>query len=65
MWSYPELADALGLAYREVPDTGPGAMAWLNGQVRGGALEYQSADLEQVLGRPPESMLSRLRASAV
>ncbi|MFF3669777.1 NAD(P)H-binding protein [Microtetraspora malaysiensis] len=62
LWSYPELADALGMTYREVPDSGPGPMAWLNAQVRAGALEYQSDDLERVLGRPAESMIARLRS---
>ncbi|SDM49056.1 NAD(P)H-binding protein [Nonomuraea jiangxiensis] len=62
LWRHPELADALGVAYREVPDSGPGPMSWLNAQVRAGALEFQSADLERVLGRPTESMIARLRS---
>ncbi|HWO68798.1 MAG TPA: NAD(P)H-binding protein [Umezawaea sp.] len=62
LWTYPDLASALGLSYREVPDAGPGPMSWINSRVRAGALEYQSADLAQVLGRPPESVLARLRA---
>ncbi|WP_431927106.1 hypothetical protein [Nonomuraea jabiensis] len=45
----------------ELTDAGPGPMSWLNAQVRAGALEFQSPDLAQVLGRPAESMLDRLR----
>ncbi|MEZ0071981.1 NAD(P)H-binding protein [Planotetraspora sp. GP83] len=61
LWSYPELARTLGLTYREVPDAGPGPMSWLNTQVRMGALERQSDDLERVLGRPAEHVADRLR----
>ncbi|MEV0315201.1 NAD(P)H-binding protein [Nonomuraea fuscirosea] len=61
LWSHPEVAEALGVPYREVPDTAPGPMSRLNAQVRAGALEQQTPDLEQVLGRPAETMLSRLR----
>jgi hypothetical protein len=31
------VAEALGMTYREVPDTAPGPMSWLNAQVRAGA----------------------------
>ncbi|GLW09930.1 NAD(P)-dependent oxidoreductase [Microtetraspora sp. NBRC 13810] len=62
LWSHPELARALGVAFREVPDAGPGPMAWLNAQVRAGALEQQTGDLESLLGRPAETVLQRLRA---
>ncbi|WP_067474444.1 NAD(P)H-binding protein [Actinomadura hibisca] len=61
LWTYPAVAEALGVPYREVPDAGPGAMAWLNAQVRAGSMEYQSPDLEKVLGRPAVSMLEHLR----
>ena len=63
LWSHPALAEALGLTYREVSDP-PGPMGWLNAQVRAGALEQQTNDLEQVLGRRPESVLDRLSAAA-
>ena len=56
---YSIMAEALGMAYREVPDAGPGPMSWLNAQVRAGALEKQTPDLEQVLGGPAESVVSR------
>ncbi|MEV6159821.1 hypothetical protein AB0L53_56740 [Nonomuraea sp. NPDC052129] len=56
------MAEALGVSYREVPDTAPGPMSWLNAQVRAGALERQTPDLEQVLGRPAETMVSRVLA---
>ncbi|MFG1962432.1 hypothetical protein [Nonomuraea sp. NPDC049028] len=62
LWSHPEVAEALGVSYREVPDTAPGPMSWLNAQVRAGALERQTPDLEQVLGRPAERMASRVLA---
>ncbi|GAA1652151.1 hypothetical protein GCM10009733_056730 [Nonomuraea maheshkhaliensis] len=55
------MAEALGVPYREVPDATPGPMSWINAQVRAGALEKQTPDLEQVLDRPAETMLSRLR----
>ncbi|GAA3107290.1 NAD(P)H-binding protein [Streptosporangium carneum] len=60
LWSHPEAARALGVTYREVPDSGSGVMSWLNAQVRAGALERQSADLERVLGRPAETVVSRM-----
>ncbi|MET8156827.1 NAD(P)H-binding protein [Sphaerisporangium sp. NPDC005289] len=60
LWSHPEVAEAAGVPYREVPDAGPGPMSWINAQVRAGALELQTADLERVLGRPAETVLSRV-----
>ncbi|NAS25318.1 NAD(P)H-binding protein [Herbidospora sp. NEAU-GS84] len=60
LWTYPEVAVALGVAYEEVPDAGPGPMAWLNGLVRAGALERQTGDLESLLGRPAETVAERL-----
>ncbi|GLX95937.1 NAD(P)H-binding protein [Herbidospora sp. NBRC 101105] len=60
LWSYPEVAAALGVAYEEVHDAGPGPMAWLNGLVRAGALERQTGDLESLLGRPAETVAERL-----
>ncbi|MBB5625188.1 NAD(P)H dehydrogenase (quinone) [Sphaerisporangium krabiense] len=60
VWSYPQVAEALGVPYREVPDTGSGPMSRLTAQVRAGALERQTPDLEQVLGRPAESVVSRV-----
>ncbi|MEW9527692.1 NAD(P)H-binding protein [Microbispora sp. NPDC049125] len=62
LWTYPEVAEALGVTYREVPDDGPGPMSWINARVRAGALEKQTPDLERVLGRPAETVASRLRA---
>ncbi|GGQ05240.1 NAD(P)H-binding protein [Streptosporangium pseudovulgare] len=59
LWSHPEVAAALGVPYREVPDAGPGAMSWINAQVRAGLLERQTPDLERVLGRPAETVVSR------
>ncbi|MET7460454.1 NAD(P)H-binding protein [Nonomuraea sp. NPDC005501] len=65
LWSHPEVAEALGVAYREVPDTGPGPMSWINGRIRAGELERQTPDLEAVLGRPAETVVSRLLAGSV
>ncbi|TQS27965.1 NmrA family transcriptional regulator [Microbispora sp. KK1-11] len=59
LWSYPEVAEALGVPYREVPDAGPGPMSWINAQVRAGMLEQRTDDLERVLGRPAETVVSR------
>ncbi|MFB4283603.1 NAD(P)H-binding protein [Nonomuraea sp. MTCD27] len=62
LWSHPEVAEALGVTYREVPDITPGPMSRLNAQVRAGAMEKQTPALEQVLGRPAETMVSRVLA---
>jgi NAD(P)H dehydrogenase (quinone) len=59
LWRHHEVAEAAGVPFREVPDAGPGPMAWLNAQVRAGAMEFQSPDLERVLCRPAESMTVR------
>ncbi|MCF6468825.1 NmrA family transcriptional regulator [Nonomuraea sp. MG754425] len=64
LWTHPEAAQALGVTYREVPDTGSGPMSWINGQIRAGALERRSPDLEQVLGRPAETVVARLLRTA-
>ncbi|WP_459804288.1 NAD(P)H-binding protein [Herbidospora sp. RD11066] len=63
LWTYPQVAEALGVAYEEVPDAAPGPMAWLNGLVRAGAMERQTPDLEILLGRPAESVADRLKWS--
>ncbi|WP_249349821.1 hypothetical protein [Microbispora sp. H10836] len=63
LWSYPEVAEALGVPYREVPDAGPGPMSWINAQIRAGMLEQRTDDLERVLGRPAETVVSRARGS--
>ncbi|GAA2307719.1 SDR family oxidoreductase [Nonomuraea roseoviolacea subsp. roseoviolacea] len=64
LWSHPGLAEELGVAYREVPDTASGPMSWINAQIRAGALEQQTPDLEKVLGRPAERIVSRVRRDA-
>ncbi|MEV7013201.1 NAD(P)H-binding protein [Streptosporangium sp. NPDC051022] len=62
LWTYPRLARALteisgtAVAYREGPDESAGPLRWLNAQVRAGALEAQSGDLERLLGRPATSV---------
>ncbi|WP_176903231.1 NAD(P)H-binding protein [Nonomuraea maritima] len=58
LWSYPEVAAALEVTYREVQDAGPGPMSWISAQVRAGALERQTPDLERVLGRPARTVIS-------
>ena len=39
----------------------PGPMSWISAQVRAGALERQTTDLERVLGRPAETVISQAR----
>ncbi|RAY16552.1 NmrA family transcriptional regulator [Actinomadura craniellae] len=51
LWTFPGLAAALGLPYREQEP--PGALGWLHAQVRSGRYERQTGDLERLLGRPP------------
>ncbi|MEU8192792.1 NAD(P)H-binding protein [Microbispora amethystogenes] len=63
LWSYPEVAEALGVPYREVPDAGPGPMSWINAQIRAGALEQQTGDLVRLLGRPAETVAARASKS--
>ncbi|MEU8320545.1 NAD(P)H-binding protein [Nonomuraea sp. NPDC048881] len=63
LWTHPEVARALGVPYREVPDAAPGPMAWLNARIRAGALERQTPDLENILGHPARTMLSHLHAT--
>ncbi|MET8008207.1 NAD(P)H-binding protein [Nonomuraea glycinis] len=60
LWSYPEVARALEVTYREVPDAVPGPMSWISAQVRAGALERQTPDLERVLARPAETVISHV-----
>jgi NAD(P)H dehydrogenase (quinone) len=63
LWSYPEVARALEVTYRELPDAVPGPMSWISAQVRAGALERQTPDLERVLGRPAETVISHALAN--
>ncbi|MEV4188612.1 NAD(P)H-binding protein, partial [Streptosporangium canum] len=62
LWTYPQLARTLAevsgvpVARREGPDDASGALRWLNGQVRAGALETQTGDLREVLGRPATTL---------
>ncbi|NJP30231.1 NmrA family transcriptional regulator [Microbispora sp. SCL1-1] len=65
LWTHPEVAEALGVPYREVPDAGPGPMSWINAQIRAGLLEQQTDDLERVLGRPPVTVASHIRSIAL
>ncbi|MEV4624282.1 NAD(P)H-binding protein [Asanoa sp. NPDC049573] len=60
LWTYPELAAALGAVsgkpvdYQEAAVEGP--MGFLMGLARAGALERQTDDLARLLGRPPVSL---------
>ncbi|GAA2728496.1 NAD(P)H-binding protein [Actinocorallia aurantiaca] len=62
LWTYPQLAEALGEAtgkkieYREDADGPSGPMGFLMGLARSGALERQTDDLRRVLGRAPTSL---------
>ncbi|MDH6436875.1 NAD(P)H dehydrogenase (quinone) [Streptomyces sp. SAI-144] len=58
LWTYNQLAHALSrisgkpVAHRDRHDRAPGVQGWLEEQVRAGALEQQTDDLEHVLGHP-------------
>ncbi|WP_067709665.1 NAD(P)H-binding protein [Nocardia yamanashiensis] len=57
LWTFPQLAAALGLPYRE--QTPPGPMGWLHSLVRSGEFERQTSDLEDLLGRRPTPVIPR------
>ncbi|MEV4244084.1 NAD(P)H-binding protein [Streptosporangium canum] len=69
LWTYPQLARTLAevsgvpVAHREGPDDASGALRWLNGQVRAGALETQTGDLREVLGRPATTLRQAVTAA--
>ncbi|MFG2577160.1 NAD(P)H-binding protein [Streptomyces sp. NPDC048481] len=62
LWNHHELARALSrvrggpVVRRERAGRAPGAQGWLEDQVRAGALERQTDDLRNVLGRPPATL---------
>ncbi|MFF4053675.1 NAD(P)H-binding protein [Streptomyces chartreusis] len=62
LWTYPQLAQVLSrvsgtpVVHRARDSRAPGALAWLEDQVRAGALERQTDDLQRVLGRPPATL---------
>ncbi|MER5582714.1 NAD(P)H-binding protein [Streptomyces asoensis] len=67
LWTYDELADTLsGVSGRPVVrrerDPAPGAQGWLETQVRSGALERQTDDLQRVLGHPPTGLAQTVTA---
>nr|WP_043731360.1 NAD(P)H-binding protein [Streptomyces zinciresistens] len=67
-WTYPDLARALSracgtpVALLPQQDGPGGALGWLYGQVRSGALERHTDDLRDVLGRPPTSLEAAVKA---
>ncbi|MGW3367452.1 NAD(P)H-binding protein [Streptosporangium canum] len=69
LWTYPQLARTLAevsgvpVARREGADDASGALRWLNGQVRAGALETQTGDLREVLGRPATTLRQAVTAA--
>ncbi|MFD8558616.1 NAD(P)H-binding protein [Streptosporangium canum] len=69
LWTYPQLARTLAevsgvpVARREGSDDASGALRWLNGQVRAGALETQTGDLREVLGRPATTLRQAVTAA--
>ncbi|GAA4228951.1 NAD(P)H dehydrogenase (quinone) [Streptosporangium album] len=69
LWTYPQLARTLTevcgtpVTYRETPDEASGALRWLNGQVRAGALEAQTTDLQRVLRRPATTLHQAVTAA--
>ncbi|MFJ4152763.1 NAD(P)H-binding protein [Streptomyces galbus] len=62
LWTYEDLADSLSrlsgrpVVRRDRPDRAPGAQGWLEEQICSGALEQQTDDLPQVLGRPATTL---------
>lgn len=62
LWTYHQLAHALSrisgrpVVHRDRNGRAPGAQGWLEDQVRAGALERQTDDLEQVLGHRPATL---------
>ncbi|QDY08764.1 NmrA family transcriptional regulator [Micromonospora sp. HM134] len=61
VWTYPQLAAALGVVAR--PGVVAGAMGWLHGLARAGALEATTGDLRELLGRTPTDILGQLRTT--
>ncbi|MFI6759157.1 NmrA family NAD(P)-binding protein [Micromonospora sp. NPDC050417] len=61
-WTYPQLAEVLSevsgklVTYREATGEAPGAMGFLMGLARSGALVRQTGDLHRLLGRPPTTL---------
>ncbi|GAA5017389.1 Rossmann-fold NAD(P)-binding domain-containing protein [Streptomyces siamensis] len=68
LWTYPQLAETLtrvtgtSVTVHERQERLPGAQGWIEDQVRSGALERQTDDLQRVLGRPATSLEEALRA---
>ncbi|MFG2437667.1 NAD(P)H-binding protein [Streptomyces sp. NPDC048508] len=62
LWTYEDLADTLSrlggrpVVRRDRADRAPGAQGWLEERIRSGALERQTDDLPQVLGRPATTL---------
>lgn len=68
LWTYSQLADALSrvsgrsVVTRDRLDRASGAQGWLEDQVRAGALERQTDDLQNVLGRPTTTLDQAVKA---
>ncbi|MFF7152387.1 NAD(P)H-binding protein [Streptomyces jietaisiensis] len=62
LWTYGQLAHALSrisgrpVVHRDRHGRAPGAQGWLEDQVRAGALERQTDDLQRVLGHPAATL---------
>jgi NAD(P)H dehydrogenase (quinone) len=62
LWTFGRLAEVLGrvsgrpVVTRARRDRAPGARGWLEDQVRAGALEQQTDDLRNILGRPATTL---------
>ncbi|WP_432968389.1 NAD(P)H-binding protein [Dactylosporangium sp. CA-233914] len=59
LWTFPELADLLSVAYREQAPEGP--MGYLHRLVAQGEMERQTGDLQRLLGRPAASLGETVR----
>ncbi|HEY5783795.1 MAG TPA: NAD(P)H-binding protein [Microlunatus sp.] len=68
LWTYPQLAEVLSavtgrtVVHRDT-DVDEGMMAMIGPALRAGVLERQTADLEQVLGRPASSLRDTVAAA--
>ncbi|MEU1199797.1 hypothetical protein ABZ446_26715 [Streptomyces sp. NPDC005813] len=68
LWTYPQLAETLtrvigtSVTVHERQERLPGAPGWVEDQVRSGALERQTDDLQRVLGRSATSLEEAVRA---
>lgn len=61
-WTYPQLAELLGVAYRELSDEESGGMAFILPLLRLPQFGTPTADLERLLGRPATPVEDAVRS---